>query len=259
MRSPKTLYWAMVVVIVFAAIASSAAIGNPAILSAQTEEPSEFQESDVSDDAAFGRTVIEPDSFETEGVKTGNPSIHVDVQRQLNDFRRELLDDRADTIDWWLAAVAFFVTLFGVGAAIAGYISFNRFREIEVEAGQSARESEEYSREAHRLVEEIRKYRDQSESHLLGMRERTSQDVGDPEKGEETAAAALQVQSNPDASPLDKAIANAQLLQQAGEVSKAIEKWRAIAMVAEGSDDGLAARAWLSVGFLLQEGEYGEV
>ena len=46
----------------------------------------------------------------------------------------KLLDNRADTVDCWLTAVALLVTLIGVGAAIAGYTSFNRSREIEAEA-----------------------------------------------------------------------------------------------------------------------------
>ena len=56
-----------------------------------------------------------------------------------------------------------------------------------------------------------------------------------------------------EASPVDRAIADAVSLQRAGRIEEAIEKWRSIANVAEGSDNDLAARAWLSVGYLLYE------
>ena len=52
---------------------------------------------------------------------------------------------------------------------------------------------------------------------------------------------------NPEASLTDKAIADAVSLQQQGKRDDAIEKWRALAHIAEGSDNDLAARAWFSL------------
>ena len=43
-----------------------------------------------------------------------------DISRRFseirNELRRELLDDRAKTIDWWLRAAAIYLTLFGIVA-----------------------------------------------------------------------------------------------------------------------------------------------
>lgn len=58
---------------------------------------------------------------------------------------------------------------------------------------------------------------------------------------------------NPSAFPLDQAIAHAYSLQQSGKIEEAIEKWRAMANIAEGIDNYLAARAWFSIGSLLQQ------
>ena len=65
--------------------------------------------------------------------------------------------------------------------------------------------------------------------------------------------AILSVRQNPEASLTDKAISDAVSLQQQDKRPAAIEKWRAIAHVVEGSDNDLAARAWFSVGYLLHQ------
>ena len=67
--------------------------------------------------------------------------------------------------------------------------------------------------------------------------------------------AAVNVDENPRASLIDKAIAQAVFLQQQGKKDEAIKKWRAVALVTEGIDNDLAARAWFSVGYLLANPE----
>ncbi len=67
--------------------------------------------------------------------------------------------------------------------------------------------------------------------------------------------AAVNLDENPRASLIDKAIIQAVFLQQQGKRDEAIEKWRAVALVTEGIDNDLAARAWFSVGYLLANPE----
>ena len=69
----------------------------------------------------------------------------------------------------------------------------------------------------------------------------------------EANQAVKDARENPEASLTDKAIADAVSLQQQGKRDDAIEKWRAIAHVVEGSDNDLAARAWFSVGYLIKD------
>ena len=75
---------------------------------------------------------------------------------------------------------------------------------------------------------------------------------------DKASQAARVVAENPQASLIDTAIARAVSLQQEGRRSDAIEKWRGIAHVAEGTDNDLAAAAWFSVGYLLQNENLGE-
>ena len=163
----------------------------------------------------------------------------VEIQRRFNELRRELLESRMKRVDWWLAATAIFLTLLGVVAVIAGYIGFRRFREIEAEARGAAQS----------LIDEIKAKRDEAAEALERV---NAQDVSDAPNEADRAAAS--VQKNPQASPIEQAIAAAILLQRRGNTEGAIEKWRAVANVVDGADNkDLAARAWFSVGYLLQE------
>ena len=44
-------------------------------------------------------------------------------------------------------------------------------------------------------------------------------------------------------------------MQRNGQVEKAIEKWRSVANIAEGTDDDRAFQAWLSIAYLLPKGD----
>ena len=98
------------------------------------------------------------------------------------------------------------------------------------------------------LVEEIKEYRSESEEILEDL---TAEAVADdPEKARQVAE---DIRENPESSLIDRAIGEAILLQEEKKFDSAIEKWRAVVEVAEGSDNALAARAWASVGYLLLE------
>lgn len=171
----------------------------------------------------------------------------VDVQRRFNDLRRELLDYRAETINWWLAATAIFLTFFGIVVVLGGYFGFGRFREIEAEVKKSAEEIKELNKQAKEDAQQIGQERERiTKANVLG------DEPGQAKQAEEASRDILQ---KPATSPLDRAITEAFLLQRAGNIEEAIEKWRSIANVAEGSDPDLAARAWLSIGSLLYEKE----
>ena len=53
----------------------------------------------------------------------------VEIQRRINELRREQMDDRAGTVDWWLAALAVVLGFFGIVVVGGGYIGFTRFRK----------------------------------------------------------------------------------------------------------------------------------
>ena len=170
----------------------------------------------------------------------------VEISRRFNELRRELLDDRAKTINWWLGGAAIFLSLFGIVAVIAGYFSFERFREIETEAIEYMESSRKHAEDARNLVGEIKADREQAALLVEGLTAKTAND--NPSKARKAAES---VQEDPSATPISQAIAAALLLQQQGNIEKAIEKWRAIANVMDGINKEAGARAWFSIGYLL--------
>ena len=211
---------------------------------AQPSSPATESEPAASGHASPVQAASGPE--ENTSVETNLPArstipseIEVERQSRFNDLRREVLDDRAKLVDWWLAATAIFLTLLGIVAVIAGYLSFKRFREIEAEARQNVTASQQSTEEARHLVEEIKAKRHEAESLMEGLNAQIAFD--DPGKATQ---AILSVRQNPGASLTGKAIADAISLQQQGKRDDAIEKWRAIAHVVEGSDNDLSAQAW---------------
>lgn len=256
----RVWYWTVVIALAFAAMG----VAGQTTQSTQTSAPLAVQEK------------VTPDTLPTaEDAEVVSAVADVETQRRFdelrNELRRELLDDRADTINWWLTAVAIFLAVLGIVAVLVGYIGFSRFREIEAEA-------KKYAEEARKAVEEINKLKSQAEEDSKSItraaaghderqypsptgpggevRDDTPLSVQvqrepDSDAAREAEEAVQEVRQNPEASPIDRAIADAYSLQRAGRIDEAIEKWRSIANVMEGIDNDLAAHAWLSVGSLL--------
>ena len=175
-------------------------------------------------------------------------TVEVEWERRFNELRSELLESRAKSIDWWLAGTAIFLTLFGILLVLIGYLGYRRFREIEAEASQNVAESKQYADEAEVLVTEIRTRRDEADSLLKDI---NAEIVA--KKPSQASQAAESVKENPAASPIDRARADAILLQQQGKFEEALRKWTSIANVVEGTDQEFEAQAWFSVGYLSGE------
>ena len=219
------------------------------VLTAQTKEPSAVNAPSrakvQSDSAGAQASSDEPEQKQpTLEPNRDTTAADVETDRRFNELRRELLDDwakmideRAKTLDWWLAATAIFLTFLAIiipiAAFIGGRFSFKKFNEIKDEAQG--------------YVEEIKARRDEANSLVKGM---NAEVVGDdPNKASEVVE---NVQQNPDSSPIDRAVAAALSLQQNKQIDEAIKKWRSIANVVEGTDREREAQAWFSIGYLLQ-------
>ncbi len=196
----------------------------------------------------------QPSPAPDESAAPGNasPQPADEILQIENRLRREVLDDRARMLDWWLQATAVFLTLFGIviaiGGALGGFFAYRRFRDLEAEARKNAELSKQHAEEARKLVEEIRRSRDTAESHLRKM---TAESVKD--NPDEARKAAEKVQGDPAASPIDRAIAAAISLQEQGRIEDAIREWRSIAKDVAGTDDDIEAGAWFSIGYLCGE------
>ncbi len=228
----KIWYWTVVVVLAFAAmgVASQTAPPPPAAQENPTPETSPAVK-----DPAIDNTADE-----------------VEIQRRFNDLRRELLDDRADTINWWLTVALIVLAVISIGAALGAYVGLSGLREIRDEAKQSAEEVRKSAEE----IKELNKQAKEDAQQIGRERERITKAnilADDSDKAKQDEESLRDIPQKHGSSPLDRAITEALALQRAGKTDEAIEKWRSIANVAEGSDPDLAARAWLSIGSLLYE------
>ena len=179
-----------------------------------------------------------------------------------NEFRSEFLDGQEKRFNGWL-------TIFAIVITLAGFIGFDQFNKLEkdiierfdkLEADINVRFDKlgddlgARVTEVEVLVEQIRGFRDKVEKDakaIAELREVTAEKVANAPKTVRTIAD--NIKNNPKASPLDKAIARAVSLQQQGKRDEAIEEWESIAKLSERIDDDLAARAWISIGYLHQD------
>ncbi len=176
----------------------------------------------------------------TEPNKDGlDPATDVAIQRRVNELHREFINTSAKNVDRWLTTILGVLAFITIVAGIAGYISWEKLDEI-AEKGE-------------KVIEELEKFRDQYRTRLAEYdAERVAEDLT------EATRTAEGVQRDPEASVLDRARADAVLLQQQGNIEEAIEKWRAIVNVAGEEEDQLRARAWFSIGYLLNDEELEE-
>ena len=139
------------------------------------------------------------------------------------------------------------------------YSDSQRFREIEAEARKSVEAAKRYEADAKDHAERIEALQGNAVADVQRIRDLMTAELA-AQNPAEANQAVKDARENPEASLTDKAIADAVSLQQQGKRADAIEKWRAIAHVVEGSDNDLAARAWFSVGYLaLDEDPKGSV
>lgn len=176
-----------------------------------------------------------------------------ELRRELLDARREFQDDRVKLVDWWLYAVAIFLTFFATVVAFVGYFGFRRFREIEAAARQSMEAVKEQEKKAGLTVKEIEEQNEKAGSILKGMSAETTHD--DPDAASRDVRT---IRQNPAASLTAQAVADAILLQQQKKTEEAIEKWHSIVNVenvAEEEARQIQAQAWFSIGYLHSRGE----
>ena len=234
-------------------IAVAMAVSISVITFAQTPEsaiesvPAEAEAAEVHTRPTGNDTSAQADPSSRLAIPA---EIEVGSQSRFNDLRRELLDDRAKLVDWWLAALAVVLGFFAIVAVVGGYIAFTRFREIEADAKNSVTTAKQHETATEGIRRRVEILLSESEERVERIRNLTAEAAAnDPTKANLTVK---DIFENPKASLTDKVIADALDLQQQGRNKEAIEKWQVIANLAEGTDNDLAARALFSVGYLLQ-------
>lgn len=235
-RLSKIWYWVVIAIVLILAAGITT-------LFPQTSDVPVLEETSSSDSTNKADPVTEvklqPEDSASRGTAVNvDSSTKVELQQLFNDLRKEYLDTRVGAINWWLQFITIALAFFGIVVVVLGYFGIKSFRELEADAKKS--------------VEKIEEHLTQSKAHL---REMTSIDTSDPEKTPEIEKAIQDVQSDPDPSFIDKVLTEIYTLQRNGRVEDAVKKWRSIANIAEGTDNNLASRAWLSIAYLLPEGD----
>ena len=174
-------------------------------------------------------------------------AINTETEAVLLELRRQYLDDRAETINWWLIAVAIalaFITLMVVAAGFVGYQVFRGIledaRRYRDEAQCSAKESSESLSRTLRVEVEAQ----ESATTISSLRD--AYFVGSEDQA--TYADVLGDLDNADA--IDRAMSEAIDLQNADDSQAAMAKWISIAEILRGTDDPRCADAWFYIGRL---------
>ena len=226
----------MVSRITWCVLVAATALAAIVPLAAQTPESPAIAQTDTLDNAPEIQHRVAAPADSTAKI---DAATEVEIQRRFNDLRSELLDDRAESITWWLGIIAVLFTLWGlviaIGGLIGGFIGYKEFRALRDEA--------------RRIVEEIKG--DKKLIDELLDADKIGQGFGDPDRAARTPPA--EIRQGAGESSLDADIADAYSLEETGNIEAAIEKWRSIANDAKETDSELAAGAWISVGYLLRE------
>lgn len=228
---------------------SAILVVNLTIVLAQIDDTSEADKTGPRDSSIEeGPTKLQVEPNNTTMPRTTervDQPADVEIQRLFNELRKEYLDDRSEYIDMRLAVIAIVLTFFAVVIAIAGYIAFREFRRLRDEARQH--------------VSDIREDKVASDELIQNMRQIGRAEVFDRfSNSKEFESRIHELQQSANLPVIDKAIADASALQQSGDITEAIEKWRSIANIVEESDKDLASHAWFSVGYLYSQEEEPE-
>ena len=164
------------------------------------------------------------------------------AQQDIKQLWREIRETQSNIFFGWLHTASIFLALITLIVILIAPTLIYRLFKLEREARKHAAKSKKYAKE-------IMDFREKSQGT-------NAQDVADsPEKFQDIGKI---VRSNPQATMLDKALAEAISTQQsdksANEHKRAEEKWRTVAWLAQGwNNNAVASQAWFSVGYLIQE------
>ena len=185
--------------------------------------------------------VNEETRFEKNKETASDDSNGDDIRKRIIDVEQKLLDHRLDNLEHWYNIVTIIITVFGIAIPILLGLEYRRFNKK--------------SKDAVSQIEDTRDKALIAFSEIKGIERKSremSAEIADlyPDKARKFEK---DVQENPGASNIDKAVAIALEYQRQKKFPESLEKWRAIAQITEGIDNTRAAEAWFSVGYLIDE------
>lgn len=254
----KTWYWLVVIVVLIlaAGITTLFPQTNDAPVSDETKP---LDTPNKVDSATKVKPQQEVPASNSPDVNI-DPSDKVELQQLFNDLRKEYLDTRAESVNWWLQFITIVLAFFGIVVVVLGYFGLQEFKKLKAEAERDAYEIKEYLTEVMESGEALERAREESEvsevraasdEAMQRTRETFSAEEFTTLSGNEEFEKVLQdFEEVPNLPFIDKAMVEVYKLQKDGKITEAIQKWRSIANIVDETDKNLAARAWNSVGYL---------
>ena len=190
-----------------------------------------------------------------------DPSDKIELQQLFNDLRKEYLDTRAESVNWWLQFITIVLAFFGIVVVVLGYFGLQEFKKLKAEAEKDADEIKTHLSKVLERRAELERVREVVETGDIGAKsdevmQRTRETLSAEvfaSNDEEFEKVLRDFEQIPNLTFTDKAMIEAYKLQKDGRIEEAIQKWCSIANIVGEADKNLAAYSWFSAGYLYQE------
>ena len=208
--------------LIVGAVMAYGVVGVPAprVLFAQPAQVPTTQETNTLNEASGADTISVAQMAYGDIPQDSERYSNAEIDHRFNEVRRELLDDRASTIEWWLAAVGVFLAFL----AILGFFGFRELWEIKKEAREAIAKTREATEKAEESANKARHYAKEAEKDqgaIAEMRRDITAESADDNPAIAQQAAA--VSKDPEASLTNRAIARAISFQKDGKMEEAIK------------------------------------
>ena len=110
-------------------------------------------------DVAIQSKVLDDTIYVAIQPKVADVPINVENQKLLNEInglRNEILNNKGDTISWWLSLITIVLGFFAFIVPLAGYFAFKKFKEIEADAKEASGRIDEIKDKAQQEFEKIK-------------------------------------------------------------------------------------------------------
>ena len=137
-RFSKIWYWIVIVVVVIVAAGLTT-------LFAQKNDVPISEEANPSDntnkDDTATKVELQPEDPALHGTTVDvDSTTKVEFQQLFNDLRKEYLDTRAASVEWWLTFVTIIIGLLALFLALLGFLGLQEFKRLKAEAKEDADE-----------------------------------------------------------------------------------------------------------------------
>ena len=174
-------------------LAAALVIAGPLAVAAQRAKSTAEDSNPEAEAAPASVGSTDEPTAQPEWIQESPATYDFELERRFNELQSEILDERGKLIDRVLM-------FFGIVVAVAGFLAFWRFRDIENDAKMSAES-------ARKTLDEIKGIKQKAVIKAAEIHQLTSEDA---ETAPQKATDAIEdVSRNPEASPIDKAIARA--------------------------------------------------